>query len=186
MLSTQKVGTSDIFGKRIVRNSSSCVRPKKIDARILVNLATGMIYTNRRLALERKPRHPLTVDLPGTKSRDGSSHFASLRDQGWKITFWSRARGFETARRRFLSPSHPREPQTGSLMTSELVSFRIKTPESSLLITSSKPTRNCTRPANLWLRIADGWGKFQGRFKHSSFFVAALLTRNSVDEQKPH
>lgn len=36
-------------------------------------------------------------------------------------------------------------PKLRGLMTSELVSFRIKTPESSLLITSSKPTQNGTR-----------------------------------------
>lgn len=145
---------------------TAAVWPKKIDARILVNLATGMIYTSRSTFHGMKyPTTPRPMTYSPQNSKNGTSHFAILHSQGWKITFWSRARGFETARRRFLSSFLPRESQTGSLMTSELVSFRIKTPESLLLITSSKPTRNGKRPKNL--RMVDTRkGRFQGQFTH--------------------
>lgn len=138
----------------------AAARPKKIDARILVNPATGMIYTSRRLSAEWKrrahrARGPRKRGETGETARRGRRRrwrwpfLASLRRRakGEKSRFDPEPGIWDRTQTVGLPSLHvsPGSLKLRSLMTSELVSFRIKTPESSLLITSSKPTRNGTR-----------------------------------------
>lgn len=136
----------------------AAARPKKIDARILVNPATGMIYTSRRLSAEWKRRAPRARG-PRKRGETGETarwrwlrrwpFLASLRRRakGEKSRFDPEPGIWDRTQTVGLPSLHvsPGSLKLRSLMTSELVSFRIKTPESSLLITSSKPTRNGTR-----------------------------------------
>lgn len=100
----------------------AAARPKKIDARILVNPATGMIYTSRRLSAEWKPYAQHEWTTPRLPVQRGGGHFSVFSaEPRVKNHVLIPSRGFEAARRRSsvcaLSPrlSSLREPKTAKL-----------------------------------------------------------------------
>lgn len=117
-----------IFPVRVSWEIVAAAQPKKIDARILVNLVTGMIYTSRRLSTEWKPHaatHSLIDNLPyvDLSAAAATATYAAIVAAIFRFSLQPRVKnhvlipslGFKTTRRRFLFPSLPGEPQTAKL-----------------------------------------------------------------------